>query len=95
MAKDGPQGAWILAAALIFMNGLLGFFSSRSRRLERLLEGCPVLIGRDSQWFPDVLSRHRLSLADAEKALREADCALRDLKLAILETDGSISIVKK
>ena len=92
---DSVGGAWILAAALIAMNDLLGFVSSRSKRLERLLEGCPVLVGRDGRWFPEVLSRHRLSPADAQKALREADCALRDLKLAILETDGSISIVKK
>ena len=93
--EDSVTGAWILAAALIVMNGLVGFVSSRSKRLERLLEGSPVLIGRDGRWFSDVLLRHRLSAADAEKALRESDCPLRELKLAILETDGSISIVKK
>jgi len=88
-------GAWILAAALIVMNGLLGFIGSRSKRLERLLEGSPVLIGRDGRWFPDVLRQHRLGEADIKKALREADCALSDLKMAILESDGSISIMKR
>ncbi|MDH0868181.1 YetF domain-containing protein [Mitsuaria sp. GD03876] len=92
---DSVAGAWILAAALIAMNGLLGFIGSRSKRLERLLEGSPVLIGRDGQWFPEVLRRHRLGTLDVEKALREADCSLGDLKLAILESDGSISILKK
>ncbi|WP_431049285.1 DUF421 domain-containing protein [Roseateles sp. L2-2] len=92
---DSVTGAWILAATLIAMNGLVGFISSRSKRLERLLEGSPMLIGRDGVWFPDVLRRHRLGTADVEKALREADCRLRDMKLAILETDGSISIVRR
>lgn len=92
---ESVTGAWILAAALIVMNGLLGFIGSRSKRLERLLEGSPVLIGRDGRWFPDVLRRHRLGEADVTKALREADCELGDLKMAILESDGSISIMKR
>ncbi|WAC74799.1 DUF421 domain-containing protein [Roseateles sp. SL47] len=92
---DSVVGAWILAATLILMNGLLGFISSRSKRLERLLDGAPVLIGRGGRWFPDVLRRHRLGEADIQQALREADCSLRDMKLAILETDGSISILKR
>lgn len=92
--EDSVTGAWILAAALILMNGLLGFISSRSKKLERLLEGSPVLIGRDGQWFPQVMRRHRIGQADVQKALREADCSLRDMKLAILESDGTISIVQ-
>ena len=93
--EESVTGAWIVAGALIVMNGLMGFFGSRSRRVERLLEGSPVLIGRDGQWFPEVIRRHRLSDLDVEKALREADCSLADVKIAILESDGSISIVKK
>ncbi|PIM51653.1 hypothetical protein CS062_18755 [Roseateles chitinivorans] len=93
--EESVTGAWIVAAALIVMNGLMGFFGSRSRRIERLLEGSPVLIGRDGQWFHDVIRRHRLGELDVEKALREADCSLSDVKIAILESDGSISIVQK
>lgn len=92
---ESVSGAWILAATLIGMNALLGFVGSRNKRVERLLEGSPVLIGRDGDWFPAVLRRHRLSELDVEKALREADCTLADVKIAILESDGSISIVKK
>jgi len=92
---ESVTGAWILAGALIVMNSLLGFISSRSKRLERLLEGSPVLIGRDGKWFPDIMRRHRLGQADVQKALREADCSLKDMKLAILESDGSISIIQR
>ncbi|WP_431257543.1 DUF421 domain-containing protein [Roseateles chitinivorans] len=92
---DSVAGAWILAAALIVMNGAIGFLGSRSPRLEAWLEGSPVLIGRDGQWFEAVLRRHRLGIADVEKALREADCELADLHMGVLESDGSISILKR
>lgn len=90
---DSVTGAWILAGALIVMNGLIAFVGSRWKRFERLVEGSPVLIGREGRWFPEVLKRHRLSARDVEQALREADCTLADLKIAILESDGRISIV--
>lgn len=91
---DSVLGAWILAATLIAMNAAIAFVGSRSKRFERLVEGSPVLIGRDGRWFEEVLRRHRLSDLDVEKALREADCAASELKIAMLESDGSISIVK-
>lgn len=92
---ESVTGAWILAAALISMNALTGFIGARSRRAQELLEGAPVLIGRDGAWFVGELKRHRLGRADVEKALREADCELQDLHMAVLESDGSISILKK
>jgi uncharacterized membrane protein YcaP (DUF421 family) len=88
-------GAWILAATLIAMNAGIAFIGSRHRGFERLIEGSPVLIGRDGHWFNDVMRRHRLSELDVEKALRESDCVLSEVKIAVLESDGSISIVKK
>ena len=93
--EDSVTGAWILAATLIVMNAFIGFLGSRSKRLEALLEGSPVLIGRDGEWFPQALRRHRLGAADVEKALREADCELEELHMGVLESDGSISILKR
>ncbi len=93
--EESVTGAWILAGALILMNGLLGFISSRSKPLERWLEGSPVLIGRDGAWFPQVMRRHRIGHADVQQALRKADCSLPQMKLAILESDGSISIIQR
>ncbi|WP_431101198.1 DUF421 domain-containing protein [Roseateles noduli] len=93
--EDSILGAWILAATLIGLNAGIAFLGSRNRRLERLLEGAPVLIGRDGKWFEAVLRRHRLSDLDVEKALRESDCKLSELKIAVLESDGTISVVKR
>lgn len=93
---DESVAAGLLAAAtLVTLNGVLGWLTSRSQRMERLVEGSPVLIGRDGQVFDEVLRQHRLSQGDIDKSLHEADCELKDMRLAILESDGQISILKK
>jgi uncharacterized membrane protein YcaP (DUF421 family) len=51
-------------------------------------------MGRDGDFFLEVLKANRIPLADAWEALREADCDMKDMKAAILETNGRISILK-
>ena len=92
---DSLVGGLIGATTLIVLNGLAGFAGSHSRRVEAWLEGEPVLIARDGKPLEAVMRRHRLGALDLEKALREEDCELDAVKCAFLETDGSISIIKK
>ena len=42
-----------------------------------------------------MLKQQRVPKSDIEKALRGADCALEDMRMAILEADGNINIMKK
>lgn len=88
-------GGLIAAATLIVLNLVLAFASARSRTMERLTEGAPVLVARDGVVFDDVMRANHVSRGDLEKALREADCALAELKCAFLENDGAISVLKK
>jgi len=74
---------------------VMAFCSSRSRKFVAIAEGKPVLVGRDGVIYDDVLKRERVGIGDVEKTLRENDCALEDLKCAFLETDGTISIMKR
>jgi len=87
-------GGLIIAATLLILTVLIAFITSRSRKLAKLFEGEPVLIGRDGVFFDKVLKRCRLSDGDVEEALREADCPRPDMKCAFLEADGSISIMR-
>jgi len=48
---------------------------------------------RDGKVFDEVMRRHRISQAELEEALREADCELKELRCAFLEMDGDISIM--
>lgn len=88
-------GGLIAAGTLITLNVATAWLSAHSPRVDALLEGKPTLIGRDGVIYTDILKRQRVPQADLEEALREADCALEDMRCAFLESDGRISILKR
>lgn len=92
---DSVSGGLIIAATLIVLNASIGLLSARSRKMEALLEGEAVLIGRDGVFFDKVLQRNRVGQADVEQALREADCARHQMQCAFLEAGGSITVLKR
>jgi uncharacterized membrane protein YcaP (DUF421 family) len=77
------------------LNGGIGLLSARSRKVEAMVEGDAVLIGRDGVFFDKVMQRNRIGQIDIEQALREADCARHEMQCAFLEADGGITILKK
>ncbi|MGN7917678.1 MULTISPECIES: DUF421 domain-containing protein [Lysobacter] len=89
-------GGLILAATLMLLNWGVGYIASRNDRIERVLEGVPVVLARDGHVFRDVLRRELVSRADFDKAMRENDCAqIDDIAVAMLETNGHITILKR
>ncbi len=89
-------GGLILAATLIGMNWLVGLLTSRSSRVDRLIEGSPVLLARDGQLFRDVLRREQVGRREFEQVMRQADCTgIDEVALAVLETNGHISVVRR
>jgi uncharacterized membrane protein YcaP (DUF421 family) len=89
-----PAGL-IVAATLVALDVLIAVATSRSKKVDAVMQGNPVLIGRDGVIYEDVLKRERVPVADLEKALRGADCQIEDMRMAILEADGNINIMKK
>ena len=92
---DSISGGLILALTLICLNMLIAWITSRSRKLAELVDGTPVLLGRDGVIFNDVVKKCRVASGDVEQALREADCPLPDMKCAFLDADGKITILQK
>lgn len=92
--EDSVTGALLAATTLVALNVSVAFFTSRSRGFQRVVEGDPILIGRDSVIFENVLRAQRIPVCDAKQALREADCELKDMKFLFLEADGEISVLK-
>ena len=89
-------GAAIMATTLIALNYGVALLTSRSRRAEQWVEGVPVVLARDGKVFERVLREQLVSDADFHKALRQHDVAdVADVALALLETNGSISIVPR
>jgi uncharacterized membrane protein YcaP (DUF421 family) len=97
-AMTGPDqsvtGGVIIIATMFTLNQMVAQARLRSGLVRRLLEFEPTVIGRDGQWLTDELERQGLDLDDVEAALREHALERVDqMKLAVLEEDGSISIV--
>jgi uncharacterized membrane protein YcaP (DUF421 family) len=92
---DSVSGGLIIAATLIVLNGSIGLLSARSRKVEAMVEGDVLLIGRDGVFFDKIMHRNRIGEIDVEQALREAGCARLQMQCAFLEADGSITILKK
>ena len=87
-------GGLLLAVTLISLNWIVGFVSARSEKVEALIEGSPVLLARDGNVYREVLRKELISRADFDRALREAGCiGVDDIRSAVLETNGHITIV--
>ena len=92
---ESLPGGLIAAATLLVLDVLISIVTSRSKKLDRVIQGSPVLIGRDGVVYKEVLKRERVPESDFHKALRDADCDLEDMRMAILEADGNINVMKK
>lgn len=97
LGKDSSLGGGLLlAATLIAFNWVIAFVTSRSQRAERLVEGVPVVLARDGRLFRGVLRRELVSEDDFNEALRQnGQMTLEDVRIALLETNGSISVVPR
>lgn len=93
-ADESLFGGLLVAGSLVLLNSLVALTASRVRPLGKLLEGDPVIVGRNGQLLERVMARHRLTRAELEESLRRADCPLQEMSLAVLESNGEISIMK-
>jgi uncharacterized membrane protein YcaP (DUF421 family) len=89
-------GGLISAATLIALNYTIGYAAFRSKRLESIIEGRPQVLIHNGHLFQDVMAGSQLTHHELEAALRQAGCAnIGDCHSAILENNGSISVVQK
>lgn len=99
-AMVGPDnslaGGLLSAAVLIAANAAVARLRTLSPRAERLLEGQPALLVSDGKFLKEHLRREGLSEEEVLMAMREHGVDdPKDVKMAVLEVDGSISIVPK
>ena len=99
-AMVGPDtsllGGLIVALVLIVWNRLLGYLSTRSRRMERLIEDRPEVVVHRGRVYEDVLHRNDISLDELRAALRRNGAFdLSEVEYALLETNGALSVKKR
>jgi len=89
-------GGLLLAATLIVLNYFVGWINTRRPRIERAIEGEPVVLARHGHVLQKVLRRELVSKADFAKAMRDAGSDdVDDVELALLETNGHITVMLK
>lgn len=89
-------GAAVMASTLIVLNYGLALVIARNRTVEKWVEGVPVLLARDGQVFRQALRRELVSDDDFAEALRMNGVNdVAEVGLAVLETNGHISVVPR
>jgi uncharacterized membrane protein YcaP (DUF421 family) len=87
-------GGLVAVITLFVADNLLKFAAKRSRRLRRAVEGEPRLLVRDGRVLSKALREEGVEVEDVRAAARGVGITdLDDVRLAVLETDGSISII--
>ena len=97
-AMVGPDtsltGGVVAAVVLLVLNAVVARLRLRWPRLRRMIEGSPTLLVLHGEVLADHLRREGLDQDTLQAALREHGVAeVRDVEMAVLEVDGSISVV--
>jgi uncharacterized membrane protein YcaP (DUF421 family) len=84
-----------LAAALIALSMTISYLTYYSKTFSRIFEGTPRLIVHDGKAIPQALQKELLSSSELHVLLRKQGIhSLKDIKSAVLEADGTLSIIR-
>lgn len=89
-------GGLIVATTLVVLNYVIGVATYRSKTLEALIEGRPEVLIHNGHLYENVMARAKLTHHELNAALRQGGCScLEEVRSAILENNGSISVVPR
>ena len=95
-ADTSLVGGLVAAVVLLLLNRMVAWLRLRSPRLRDLLEGSPTVLIAHGEIMQANLRQEGLDEAALKTALREHGIDnLAAVELAVLEVDGSISVVPK
>ncbi|HYC70757.1 MAG TPA: YetF domain-containing protein [Opitutaceae bacterium] len=89
--------AFILIATLFLMDGAFSFVKEHSAWFDRVTEGLPLIVLKDGKVLAERVRMSRINEADILAAARELQGLERldQIKYAVLEKNGSITIIPK
>jgi uncharacterized membrane protein YcaP (DUF421 family) len=99
-AMTGPDtsvtGGFVAAATLLVVNMMITRISFRSSKIRVALEGTPTVLIHKGKVAKRNLQKEHIAIEELEQILREHGIsAIGDVGLAMLDVDGSISVLKK
>lgn len=81
---------------LIVAEATLSFFDLKSRKFRKLVSGTPIIIIKDGKVCEKEMEKLRFNFDDLLEMLRmQGSTDINEIKYAILETSGNLSIIPK
>jgi uncharacterized membrane protein YcaP (DUF421 family) len=95
-SDDSVTGSLTVISTFAALTVIVGFISFKVRRLRQVLDGEPIVMVLDGQVIEGNLRRERMTRdeLEAEARLQQVG-SLEDVKLAVLETGGQLSVIPK
>jgi len=88
-------GGVLAAVTLLLLNAIISRVVWKNRKARKFVEGSPTLLVRKGQIIPEHLAKEHINVESLHQALREHGVSsLSEVSLAVLEIDGSISVLK-
>jgi len=85
----------ILISTLAAIDILISLFKQRFSKIDRVVDGLPLILVRQGEMLKDRMEKARVDEADILEAARELQGleGMRQIKYAVLERSGDISII--
>src|SRR5437588_12169664 len=95
-SDESVTGTLIVISTITLLSVTVGWLSFRFGPLRLITEGEPIILLQDGELLERNLRRERLTRTDVEEEARKQQLvSLNQIRWAILEDDGTISIIPK
>lgn len=87
--------AWVIIGTFVSLDIAMSLLKRRFRWLDRVMDGEPLIIVRDGVPLEQRMSKERIDLDEVMEAARQNGLeSLAQIKYAVLERNGAISIIR-
>jgi len=83
----------VALAVLVGLQWCVSAIYVRSRWFERLVKDRPQLLYWQGEYLDEVLKRERVTRDEVQAAMRDSNVTQHESALAVLETDGSVTVI--
>ena len=95
-SDESVTGTLIVISTITLLSVMVGWLSFRFRPIRLITEGEPIILIHDGELLERNLRRERLTRGDLEEEARQQQLSSLDqIRCAILEDGGAISIIPK
>jgi uncharacterized membrane protein YcaP (DUF421 family) len=89
-------GTLLALGTFVLLTVALSYLSFRAKRVRKVLEGQPLILVEDGKPIEDNLNSQRMAIDEVlSEARAQQVTSLSDIRWAILETNGAISVIPK